>query len=204
MLLLKVCGMRNSTNITELIKVQPNFIGFIFHESSPRNVFKVHNAEIPSTINRVGVFVDKEVDFITKKATDFDLDYIQLHGNENAEFCSEMKSNGLKIIKAFNIYEGFDFDQLKAYEPFCDYFLFDAFGKKAGGNGITFNWELLANYKGETSFLLSGGIDENMVQTTKNINHSQLVGVDINSGFEVEPALKDIKKIKQFSDEIRS
>jgi phosphoribosylanthranilate isomerase len=204
MLLLKVCGMRNSTNITELIKVQPNFIGFIFHEASARNITEIPNIEIPNSIKKVGVFVDKEIDFITKKATDFDLDYIQLHGNETPEFCSEMKSNGLKIIKAFNIYKGFDFDQLKAYEPFCDYFLFDAFGKKAGGNGITFNWELLANYKGETSFLLSGGIDENMVQTTKNINHSQLVGVDINSGFEVEPALKDIKKIKQFSDEIRS
>lgn len=204
MLLLKVCGMRNSTNIAELVKVQPDFIGFIFHEASARNVTEIPDVEIPNTIKRVGVFVDKEIEFITEKVTDFDLDYIQLHGNENPKFCSEVKSNGLKIIKAFNVAEDFDFGKLEAFEPFCDYFLFDAFGKKAGGNGITFNWELLQKYNGQTPFLLSGGIDETMVKEIKVINHPKFVGVDINSGFEIEPALKNIEKIKQFSDELRS
>lgn len=203
MLLLKVCGMRNSTNIAELVKVQPDFIGFIFHESSPRNVRDIPNVEIPNDIKRVGVFVDKEIEFITEKTTDFDLDYIQLHGNESLKFCSEVKTNGLKIIKAFNVFEEFDFEKLKAYEPFCDYFLFDAFGKKAGGNGVTFNWELLQKYNGQTPFLLSGGIDETMVKEIKAINHSRFAGADINSRFEIEPALKNIEKVKQFSDELR-
>jgi len=196
--------MRNNENIADLVNVQPDFIGFIFYEASNRNVTEIPNVEIPNTIKRVGVFVDKKIEFITKKVTDFKLDYIQLHGDETPEFCQELKRNNRKIIKAFNISEGFDFEQLKSYEDYCDYFLFDAFGEKAGGNGITFNWELLDNYKGETPFLLSGGIDETMTEEIKRINHPQFVGVDINSGFEIASALKNIEKIKQFSDELRS
>lgn len=204
MLQLKVCGMKDANNITELIQVQPGFIGFIFHEDSPRNVTELPITKIPYHIKKVGVFVNKDIDFILEKGKEFDLDYIQLHGNESPEFCSEVKSNRLKIIKAFNISGDFNFDQLQAYEPFCDYFLFDAFGKKAGGNGITFNWELLQNYKGKTPFLLSGGIDETMVNEIKKINHPQFTGIDVNSGFELKPALKNIEKIKQFSNGLRS
>ena len=109
----------------------------------------------------------------------------------------------MKVIKAFNISKEFDFNQLVSYEPSCDYFLFDAFGKNAGGNGITFNWELLNNYKGAVPFLVSGGINETMVNNIKEIHHPQFVGVDVNSGFELEPALKNIEKIKLFKDELQ-
>jgi len=150
---LKVCGMRNTENIAELIQIQPDFIGFIFHEKSPRNVLEFPKVKIPSNIKKVGVFVNKKANFIAEKATNFGLDYIQLHGNESPEFCRKIslleegkREVNLKIIKAFNISENFDFEKLEAYEAFCDYFLFDAFGKKAGGNGITFNWELLQKY----------------------------------------------------------
>lgn len=204
MIKLKVCGMRNKTNIAELIKVQPNFIGFIFHEKSTRNVVIIPKIEIPKTIKKVGVFVNKSIDFILRKMADFKLDYIQLHGNESPQFCDELKNIDFKIIKAFNIKEDFDFKQLKKYEPFCDIFLFDAFGKNAGGNGIVFNWDLLQNYKGNTPFLLSGGIDETMATEINNINHPKFIGVDINSGFEIEPALKNIEKIKLFYNELHS
>ncbi len=203
MLKLKVCGMRNSNNILELIKVQPNFIGFIFHENSPRNVTTFPDVKIPETIYKAGVFVNQKEDFIAKKSVEFKLDYIQLHGNETPSFCQEMRQKKYKIIKAFNISENFDFKQLQAYEAFCDYFLFDAFGKNAGGNGITFNWKLIENYSGQVPFLLSGGIDETMVKQIKDMEHPQFAGVDINSGFEIEPGLKNIQKIKLFSDELQ-
>ena len=196
--------MRNSANIADLVKVQPGFIGFIFHESSPRNVDEILGIEIPNKINKVGVFVNKQQDFIIQKTNDYNLDYIQLHGNETSQFCKELKQKNYKIIKAFNIYQEFDFDKLKGYEPSCDYFLFDAFGENAGGNGITFNWDLLQNYVGQTPFLLSGGIDSSMAATIKNINHQKLVGVDINSKFEIEPGLKNIEKIKTFKNELQS
>ena len=202
MLQLKVCGMANSSNIAELVKIQPNFIGFIFHEASPRNITKTPELNIPSTIKKVGVFVNKEADFINKKVNEFGLDYIQLHGKESPLLCEKLKKEGLKIIKAFNIHEDFDFKQLEGYESCCDYFLFDAFGKNAGGNGIIFNWELLKNYKGEIPFLLSGGIDETMVQTIKHFEHPQFAGIDINSGFEIKPALKDVERIKKFKQNI--
>lgn len=194
--------MRDTANIIKLIKVQPDFMGFIFHEKSPRNVVKIPRVEIPSKIKKVGVFVDKDIHFIKEKAKDFKLEFIQLHGNETPEFCKTLKNKGFTIIKAFNISEDFNFNKLKEYEPLCEYFLFDAFGKKAGGNGITFNWELLQKYYGGTPFLLSGGIDGGMAGKLKQIEHPKFLGVDINSGFEIKPAIKDIDKIKKFKQEL--
>jgi phosphoribosylanthranilate isomerase len=204
MLKIKVCGMRNDSNIAALLKIKPDFIGFIFHEKSSRNVTDNIRAIIPKEISKVGVFVNESQKFITSKIEKYGLDYIQLHGNESPEFCSELKRNELNIIKAFNISEAFNFSILKSYETNCDYFLFDAFGKQAGGNGIVFNWDLLNNYKGEVPFLLSGGINETMADTIKKITHLKFYGIDINSGFETAPALKDIKTIKAFKHELYS
>ncbi len=201
---LKVCGMRDSENITALSEVQPDFVGFIFHEKSSRNISDPILIDTPKNIERVGVFVNESVTFITDKIEQYNLDYAQLHGNESPEFCKEIKNLEVGVIKAFNISENFDFSILINYEQQCDYLLFDAFGKQAGGNGITFNWELLTKYKGKTPFLLSGGIDGTMTDEIKKITHPQFEGIDINSGFELEPALKNISKIKCFSESIRS
>ena len=204
MLKLKVCGMRNSANIKELSEIQPDFIGFIFHEKSSRNVSETVLMDTPKSINRVGVFVNESKEFIINKIKQYHLDYIQLHGTESPEFCAEIKKLEVGVIKAFNVSEEFDFSNLKLYKSVCDYLLFDAFGKQAGGNGITFNWKLLNKYKGKTPFLLSGGIDDTMGDELKKITHPQFVGIDINSGFELAPALKNIDKIKCFSKTIRS
>jgi len=202
MLLLKVCGMRDSNNITALIKVQPNMIGFIFHTASPRNVTILPDIEVPESIKKVGVFVDESKTFIQEKIKAFNLDMIQLHGYESPKFCEKIQSQSTSIIKAFNIHEGFDFEVLLEYEPFCDYFLFDAFGKNAGGNGVVFDWKLLEKYKGNTPFILSGGIDESLIEIIKKIKHPKMVGVDINSKFETAAAFKNIDKIKKFKNEL--
>ncbi len=204
MIKIKVCGMRNMDNIRELCAVGPDFIGFIFHEQSPRNVKGVLKTNLSKSILRVGVFVDKDSFFIEKKVTKFKLDYVQLHGKESPEFCKNLNEKGIKVIKAFNLSEDFDFDELFIYEPYCDFFLLDASGEHAGGNGVTFNWDLLKKYKSQIPFLLSGGINEKMVKALKEITHSKFMGVDINSGFEIAPGLKSINKIKIFSDELRS
>lgn len=204
MLKLKVCGMRDEVNLNALIELKPDFIGFIFHEKSSRNVTDLIATTVPEYISKVGVFVNKPIEFIDGKITNYSLDYIQLHGIESPKFCSELKDKGVKIVKAFNVSDNFDFTTLRSYEPFCDYFLFDAFGKQAGGNGIVFNWDLLQNYNGNTPFLLSGGIDKTMAGTIKNFNHSKFIGIDINSGFETAPAMKNIKNIKAFKHELYS
>ena len=202
MLKLKVCGMRNAQNIEELLDVHPDFIGLIFHENSPRNISEPLMVNLAENIKRVGVFVNKTENFIVEKIKNYNLSYVQLHGSESPEFCKNLKALGIKIIKAFNIHNDFDFDLLKEYVTYCDYFLFDAFGKNSGGNGITFNWKLLDKYSGSIPFLLSGGIDNTMAKEIKKINHKMLVGLDINSKFEIEPGLKNIDKIKAFKDEL--
>ena len=204
MLLLKVCGMRDENNLSELIEIQPNFIGLIFHDKSPRNVENPLRTTIPNDINTVGVFVNESETFIEEKTREFRLSHIQLHGSESSVFCEKIKKSNKKVIKAFNIHPEFDFSTLDEYTPYCDYFLFDAFGKNAGGNGITFDWELLVKYTGETPFLLSGGIDSSMAESLKGISHPMYKGIDINSKFEISPGLKDIKQIKKFKDELRS
>jgi len=196
--------MRDAKNITELLKVDPDFIGFIFHESSPRNVREVPDVLISKNIKKVGVFVNKQDAFISDKVIDYRLDFIQLHGNETPAFCKNLYKKGYQIIKAFAISEKFDFAILKAYEPYCNLFLFDALGENAGGNGIVFNWKLIQKYNGKTPFLLSGGINKDMVSEIKRIKHPACIGIDVNSGFESEPAIKKSNEIKQFLDELRS
>lgn len=201
---LKVCGMRDPENIADLVELEPDFIGFIFHEISPRYCEKVPEVFIPESIRKTGIFVNKPKDYILRKKEDFQLDYIQLHGAETPEFCQKIQQEAGPVIKAFNLNDNFDFNRLEAYSSCCDFFLFDASGSHAGGNGITFDWEILNNYYGTTPFLLSGGIDENMVEAIRNISHPAFYGVDINSRFEISPGIKNIPKIKRFKHELSS
>ena len=202
MLKLKVCGMKDQLNINELVKLNPDFIGFIFHEKSPRNISEYLEVYLPSSIEKVGVFVNETEGFILDRIEQFEFKYIQLHGNESPHFCKKIQLLNRKVIKAFNIHKDFDFSSINEYEPYCEYFLFDAFGKNAGGNGITFNWKLLDNYKGETPFFLGGGIDLELTKSIKKIKHPMFKGIDINSKFEVTPGIKNIEKIKEFKDEL--
>ncbi|VAW30352.1 Phosphoribosylanthranilate isomerase [hydrothermal vent metagenome] len=201
---LKVCGMRDEANIAALTGLQPGFIGFIFHEISPRYCEKVPKVPVPESIRKTGVFVNKSEEYIAGKKKDFHLDYIQLHGSESPDFCREIQQSVAPVIKAFNLHDDFDFDSLRPYEKTCAFFLFDASGQLSGGNGITFNWQILKQYRGTTPFLLSGGIDESMADAIRNINHPAFYGVDINSRFETLPGIKDINKIKRFKNELQS
>ena len=200
---IKVCGMREHENIDQLIRLKPDFIGFIFHEKSLRNVTEVPKTKIPKNIKKVGVFVNKSIDFILNKTAKFNLDFVQLHGDESPEFCKKLHQKKIPVIKAFNIDLTFDFKKPEKYQAYCSYFLFDAKGKLAGGNGILFDWTILQNYKNKTPFLLSGGIDETMANQIKNFTHPQFKGIDINSKFEIKPALKDIKKIKKMITKLK-
>jgi phosphoribosylanthranilate isomerase len=201
---LKVCGMCEAGNIAALVELQPDFIGFIFHEISPRYCDKVPETTILSNIRKTGVFVNKPIEYILLKKEGFGLDYFQLHGQESPDFCKQVQSKAGPVIKAFNLHPGFDFGKLKDYTPYCDFFLFDASGPQAGGNGIAFDWTLLEKYTGQTPFLLSGGIDESMAKTIRQIKHPAFYGVDINSRFEIKPGLKNIDKIKRFKHELQS
>ncbi len=205
---LKVCGMRNSQNIKELYELRPNYMGLIFWEPSKRYVDPNTLIEVDPSVQLIGVFVNERIELILEKAINYHLSGVQLHGNESVEFCTKLKDLFLekkltiKIIKAFSVGDLFDFKPLQAYENSCDYFLFDTKGELPGGTGKTFSWELLSNYDLDTPYFLSGGISESHLEDLKlffnNKASEKCVAIDINSKFEISPALKDIKQLKRF------
>lgn len=205
---LKVCGMRDADNISELVKLNPDYIGFIFYDKSKRNVNDFPVIDIPSEIKKVGVFVDESIENVISLVEENNLDVVQLHGNESPEYIEKLnfkfalKFQLIEVFKAFSVDDKFDFSTTEPYQKVCNYLLFDTKGKEYGGNGVKFNWEVLQKYKGKTPFLLSGGITNNDAQEITKLKHTAFAGVDINSGFEIEPALKNIEDIKEFKQNL--
>ncbi|MGN7990047.1 phosphoribosylanthranilate isomerase [Pedobacter sp. 22226] len=207
MLKLKVCGMRLAANIATVAELQPDYMGFIFYEKTPRVISEV-SAElikyIPSEIKTVGVFVNEDLEKVKERVHLLKLKAVQLHGGESPEYCVELKSTFpvLEVIKAFGIDEDFGFSALEPYLDVVDYFLFDTKTKIHGGSGKTFNWSVLDRYTHTKPYFLSGGIDLEHAAAIKNINDERLYALDINSRFETEPGLKDAEKIKAFIKEM--
>lgn len=199
--------MRDTENISGVTSARPDYIGFIFYPESKRFVGADFSYEklmmIPETIKKVGVFVNEIPGIVLKNCQCLDLDVVQLHGNEIPEYCRQIKQAGITVFKAFSVDENFDFEILKSYSGVCDSFLFDTKGHLPGGTGQKFDWQLLEKYQGETPFFLSGGITPDDLEAIQQFNHPQLYGLDINSGFEISPALKDIEKVRKFISEIR-
>jgi len=204
---IKVCGLRDEKNIRLLLEaVLPDYLGFIFYEPSPRYAGQILDVSflqrIKGSFKKTGVFVDASPSTTESISSKYELDALQLHGRESAEFCASMRSLGVEIIKTFHLSESFDFHTLEDYAPVCDYFLFDTRGKHPGGNGVQFNWELLGKYQMCVPFFLSGGIDRQDAELIAQIRHPGLRGVDVNSRFEHKPGLKDVSKIKRFTNQL--
>jgi phosphoribosylanthranilate isomerase len=198
MMKLKVCGMREADNVAALVELKPDFIGFIFYDKSPRFVGDMDEAiarAVPKSIKKVGVFVNATPDYILRMTKKYDLQFAQLHGTETPDFCRQLKTRGINIIKAFSIDEFFNFTSLNNYKPHADFFLFDTKGAQPGGNGTTFDWSLLRRYDNEKPFFLSGGLSLENIEQMAELEGLKVYGIDINSKFETAPALKDIEKI---------
>jgi len=202
---LKVCGMKYQDNIEAVANLQPDFLGFIFHEQSPRH-FEGVITDLPNSIHKVGVFVDKTVEFIANQIVKHKLSAIQLHGHESPEMCRILKSTNAKVIKVFSIKDTFDFSVLVPYEKVCDYYLFDTKGKLPGGNGYAFNWDILTDYPSTKPFFLSGGIGLDQVEDLKKFQESSAseycFATDVNSKFEIEAGLKNIEELRMFKQNL--
>ncbi|MFC0513667.1 bifunctional phosphoribosylanthranilate isomerase/tryptophan synthase subunit beta [Mucilaginibacter angelicae] len=196
---IKVCGLKHPENIKAVIALQPDYVGFIFYDKTPRYVAGLSVdalQSIPPSIQKTGVFVNEGAENIERLIAEYGFNAIQLHGDESPEFCAAFKGR-VTVIKAFGLNEDFDFDQLKDYANNVDLFLFDTKTKIYGGSGKTFDWAILDKYKLEIPFFLSGGVGLENIAEVKNITHPQFYGVDLNSRFEIEPALKNIEKLEQ-------
>lgn len=194
--------MRDPENTSGVAATLPDYLGFIFYPKSKRFVGFEPSLEVlaivPDSVKKVGVFVNETSEKLLEIVQNWNLDVVQLHGNETPDYCQQIQESGITVFKAFSVDEHFDFISLKAYSGVCDYFLFDTKGQLPGGTGQKFNWQLLENYKGDVPFFLSGGIGPDDLDAVLNFSHPQLFGIDINSGFEISPALKDVEKVKSF------
>jgi phosphoribosylanthranilate isomerase len=208
---LKICGMKYPENILEVATLAPDYMGFIFYEKSSR-FFKGVIPQLPEHIKKVGVFVNaSEVEILGAVDTHL-LDAIQLHGEESVAFCQALQSlltktypsKKTEIIKVFSVGDDFNFEMIKPYETVCDFFLFDTKGKLPGGNGFTFNWNLLENYPSTKPYFLSGGIGLEHTDALKLFRNNSIskycYAIDVNSQFEIEPGLKNKEKLQQLKN----
>lgn len=204
---IKVCGMRDAPNLAEIAALNPDFIGFIFYDQSPRFVGELLDEAtvkaLPRSIRKVGVFVNASPDYILRNVKKYDLQYVQLHGNETPEYCRSLQNRGINIIKAFRVDGSFNFSMLNNYKAFADFFLFDAKGDQPGGNGITFDWSVLKNYDNTKPFFISGGIGLDNLDQLEQLKGMKLYGVDVNSQVETAPGVKDVDKVKELIARLR-
>jgi len=229
---LKVCGMKYKDNIEQVAVLQPDYLGFIFYDKSAR-YFDSVIPNLPESIKKVGVFVDADFNDVIKKIKTHNLQAVQLHGEESPEYCLKLKrhyeekndevistkkpdchdfsqksrnNKKVEIIKVFSIKDPFNFDDLNPYESVCDCYLFDTKGKLPGGNGYTFDWNILKDYTSTKPYFLSGGIGLNEIENIKSFIKSDAskycCSIDVNSKFEIEPGLKNIEILQEFKSEL--
>ena len=195
MIAVKICGITSLKDAEMAVNYSVSAIGMIFCPDSPRYVDPAELEQwierIPDSVKKVGVFVNEQIDTINNITRQLKLEFIQLHGDESPEFC-----NGIirPVIKVFRV--GDDFDAIVLNEYDVHGFLFDTYKKgNPGGTGTRFNWDLIANLKTETPIILSGGLTpENVLNGIEAVNPA---AVDVNSGVESVPGVKDEEKIKE-------
>ena len=211
--------MRDADNIRDISALGVDMIGLIFYPPSPRYVQQFSSGagiipdyapDMGKTPLRVGVFVDDMPQNIVTRVYNYKLDYIQLHGNEPRETLENLRATidpdinpNIKIIKAISVSSAEDIKKYKEYVGAADLFLFDTKCKTVGGSGEQFDWQVLQAYDGDVPFLLSGGIGPDDAERIKNFHHPKCIGIDLNSKFEIEPALKDVEKLKDFLEKIK-
>jgi phosphoribosylanthranilate isomerase len=201
---IKVCGMREMENVSQVASLNPDYIGFIFYNSSPRDASSILKIEtissLPKNIDPVAVFVNKDVEDALSILNTYSFKHAQLHGNESTNYCRTIKENGFGVFKVFSIDESTDFFKMEKYIDVADYFLFDTKSPKHGGTGQKFDWDLLESYKLSKPVLLSGGIGQNDVELVQQalLKYPWIHGLDLNSRFEISPGLKDLEKLRSF------
>ncbi|MCL5674607.1 MAG: phosphoribosylanthranilate isomerase [Candidatus Omnitrophica bacterium] len=206
-MIIKICGLKRKKDITDCCKLGVGFLGFNFYQKSkryvkPENLKKVI-CSIPEKTKKIGVFVNSSTEEIRDVVEKRQLDGIQLHGNETLEFCIKIRKifPDKIIIKAFRINKRLP-GNIDKYP--VDYFLFDsADDRNFGGTGKTFDWSVLKKLEDKNiKFFVSGGIN------SKNVKKLFFVvkpsGIDVASGVEKKPGIKDIKKIKSLLKAIKS
>jgi phosphoribosylanthranilate isomerase len=192
----KVCGMTSLKDALVAVEEGADAVGFIFYKKSPRSVtMKIVREivlELPPFVDTVGVFVDESAVQINKIADYCNLDIIQLHGDESPTFCKRIRR---KVIKAFRIKDMQSVKKISCFQ--VSGFLLDTFSENLhGGTGKVFDWNLVLPAKKFGPVIMAGGLTPNNVQQA--VRQVRPYGVDVCSGVESEPGIKDHKKVRAF------
>lgn len=201
---IKVCGMRDAQNIREVEALGVDMMGFIFYEPSKRNVTEVP-AYLPEKCSRVGVFVNASTEDIVARVKQFGFTFVQLHGDETPadvlrlrQALNEAGLEDIKVVRSIAVSSRSQVMKAQVWDGYVDGILFETPTAGYGGSGVSFDWSLLSSYRGKTPFFLSGGIGPQCLEELSEFEHEQWLGIDLNSRFEDEPALKNIEKLKAF------
>ncbi len=193
----KMCGITNHEDAQKAVYYGAYAVGFIFHKKSPRYVSPSKARKLieglPPFIVPVGVFVDLKEKAVRDICKFTRIKTVQFHGDEKPIYCKRFSD--YKIIKAFRVNDMFDFVGVKKYK--VDAYLFDTYQENVlGGTGKTFNWDLLKGHKFDKPVILSGGLTSSNV--AEGIAAVDPYAVDVSSGIEKSPGIKDPRKIRAF------
>ena len=198
----KICGMTNLNDVKVAVDGGVDAVGFIFYKKSPRSVtmqtVREIVLELPPFVDSVGVFVDETAEQINKIADRCNLDRVQLHGDESPAFCKKIRRRVIKAIRVKDI---------QSLKKLSDYpvssFLLDTFSEdQYGGTGKVFDWNLAFPAKRYGPIILAGGLTPNNVRQA--IQRIRPYGVDVCSGVESQPGIKDHKKMKAFLKNVKA
>lgn len=208
---IKICGLKTDEAVTAALDGGATHIGFIFFPKSPRNIDPAEAGRLRKAAagraKAVAVTVDADDATLDEIVTAMNPDMLQLHGHESVARITEVKARyGLPVIKAFALRDRSDLDQIQPYMGVADSFLFDAKPPKGselpGGNGVSFDWQVLSALDGQVHYMLSGGLNTgNIAQALEATNAH---GIDISSGVESAPGVKDVSLIKEFFQVVRA
>ena len=201
---LKVCGLRD--NIEEVAALSPDLVGFIFYNKSPRFLGDLEDdviRQLPSTIDKVGVFVNSPEEYVLEMVNRYDLQYAQLHGDESPEYCKDLQGQGVKIIKVFGGNTELSNELLSQYASCIDFYLFDTRTDKYGGTGHQFDWNRLKGLNLQKPIFLSGGIDLESIEQLDEIKDLDIYAIDVNSKFEISPGMKSIELLGKLKTKMK-
>ena len=210
MTLIKICGLKTPEAVDAAVNAGADFLGFVFFPKSPRDVSTEQAASliarVPSHVKTVGLFVDPDDDAISHVLKQAKLDILQLHGSENPQRISELRSRfGKPVIKAIKISAPEDLIMLGPAQATADWILFDAKAHEKsslpGGNGVVFDWQLLKNLKITKPWMLSGGLHADNIKMALDALSPD--AVDVSSGVEDLPGFKNPEKIREFIELVK-
>lgn len=198
--------MRDPGNIRDVAELQPDFMGFIFYPESRRycgDLLPETSKSLPAGVTPVAVSVDMEEGELETLVEKYGFPVVQLHGHESPQKCRYYSGNGLRVWKAMALEGEEDMKRLEEYAGSVEAFLFDTPTAGYGGSGKKFNWDILMDYHLPVPFMLSGGLSAEDLPALKRFSHPKMIGIDVNSRFEISPAIKDVASLKSFMAGLR-